>query len=338
MSYGKATPLPAGDRPAQGVLPDRGPRRPAADPREGRPGKLLTLDRALEPTLPGAARAARRAGRRPGVAGARSRRSAGSGRSTRSSGCSCARARCSRCCSSSRTCTGSTPRPRRCSTAWWRACRPRALLLLVNYRPEYEHALGHARRTTRSSASIRCPPRAPRSCSRRCSATDPGSGPLKRLLIERTEGNPFFLEESVRTLVETGVLGGRARRLPAGAGRSRRIQVPATVQAVLAARIDRLPPEDKRLLQAAAVIGKDVPLRAARRRSPRLPEDGAAPGARPPAGRRVPLRDEPLPRPRVHLQARAHPRGRLRQPARRSGAARCTRASWARSSGCGRTD
>jgi hypothetical protein len=78
-------------------------------------------------------------------------------------------------------------------------------------------------------------------------------------LIARTEGNPFFLEESVRTLVETGVLVGEpgayrlAQALPT-------IQVPATVQAVLAARIDRLPSEEKRLLQTAAVIGTEVPL------------------------------------------------------------------------------
>jgi tetratricopeptide (TPR) repeat protein len=82
--------------------------------------------------------------------------------------------------------------------------------------------------------------------------------PLKRLLIARTEGNPFFLEESVRTLVETRVLVGEpgayrlAQDLPT-------IHVPATVQAVLAARIDRLEPEEKRLLQTAAVIGTAVP-------------------------------------------------------------------------------
>ncbi|HEY7492988.1 MAG TPA: tetratricopeptide repeat protein, partial [Candidatus Tectomicrobia bacterium] len=87
---------------------------------------------------------------------------------------------------------------------------------------------------------------------------DPSLEPLKRLLIERTEGNPFFLEESVRTLVETGVLVGTpgayrlVQALPT-------IQVPATVQAVLAARIDRLAPEAKRLLQTAAVIGTEVP-------------------------------------------------------------------------------
>src|SRR5262249_53453746 len=68
----------------------------------------------------------------------------------------------------------------------------------------------------------------------------------------------FFLEESVRTLVETGVLVGErgAYRL---AKPLESLQVPATVQAVLAARIDRLPAEDKRLLQTAAVIGTEVP-------------------------------------------------------------------------------
>ena len=82
--------------------------------------------------------------------------------------------------------------------------------------------------------------------------------PLKRMLIERTEGNPFFLEESVQTLAETEALSGdrgayRMTQRPAT------WQLPATVQAILAARLDRLLPEDKRLLQAASVIGKDVP-------------------------------------------------------------------------------
>jgi predicted ATPase len=88
---------------------------------------------------------------------------------------------------------------------------------------------------------------------------DPSLTPLTPRLLARTQGNPFFLEESVRTLVETGVLVGEpgvyrlGQALPA-------IQVAATVQAVLAARIDRLPPEAKRLLQTAAVIGHEVPL------------------------------------------------------------------------------
>lgn len=81
---------------------------------------------------------------------------------------------------------------------------------------------------------------------------------VKEFLIERTKGNPFFLEELVRTMLETGVLEGER-----GAYRVAKsldsIQVPASVQAVLSARIDRLAPDDKRLLQAASVIGKDVP-------------------------------------------------------------------------------
>ena len=87
---------------------------------------------------------------------------------------------------------------------------------------------------------------------------EPALEPLKRLLIERTEGNPFFLEESVRTLVETQVLVGERGRYSI-AKALQTIQVPATVQAVLAARTDRLPPEEKRLLQTASVIGKDIP-------------------------------------------------------------------------------
>src|SRR5207247_251822 len=82
---------------------------------------------------------------------------------------------------------------------------------------------------------------------------------LKQMLIVRTGGNPFFLEESVRTLVEMGMLVGApgAYRL---AQPLASLQMPATVQAVLAARIDRLPPEEKHVLQTTAVIGTEVPL------------------------------------------------------------------------------
>ena len=90
--------------------------------------------------------------------------------------------------------------------------------------------------------------------------------------------------------------------------------MPATVQAVLAARIDRLPPEEKRLLQTAAVIGKDVPF-ALLQAIADAARGGAAPRPRPPPGRGVPLRDAPLPGPRVHVQARADPRGGVREPA-----------------------
>jgi class 3 adenylate cyclase/tetratricopeptide (TPR) repeat protein len=131
------------------------------------------------------------------------------------------------------------------------------LLLLVNYRPEYQHAWG----SKTCYRQLRIDPLPSESAEELLEALlgDAAElGPLKRLLIERTEGNPFFLEESVRTLVETKVLAGErgAYRL---AKASQTLQIPATAQAILAARIDRLAPEDKRLLQAASVIGKDVP-------------------------------------------------------------------------------
>jgi class 3 adenylate cyclase/tetratricopeptide (TPR) repeat protein len=134
------------------------------------------------------------------------------------------------------------------------------ILLLVNYRPEYQHAWG-----PRSSyRQLRLDPLAPDSARVLLGAllgANSGLDPFKQLLVERTGGNPFFLEESVRALVETGALvGQRGTYRLASASGGPSIQVPATVQAVLTARIDRLPSEDKRLLQGAAVIGKDVPL------------------------------------------------------------------------------
>jgi class 3 adenylate cyclase/tetratricopeptide (TPR) repeat protein len=138
------------------------------------------------------------------------------------------------------------------------------LLLLVNYRPEYQHGWGSKTYYTQ----LRLDPLPPASAEAVLDVLlgDGGgaqqAGPLqalKQLLSERTEGNPFFLEESVRTLVETGVLVGEPGdyRLVQPVDR---LQMPATVQAVLAARLDRLPPEEKRLLQTAAVVGTEVPL------------------------------------------------------------------------------
>jgi tetratricopeptide (TPR) repeat protein len=131
------------------------------------------------------------------------------------------------------------------------------LLLLTNYRPEYEH--GWTRKTYYSQ--VRLDPLTAESADallRSLVGEDPELESLKALLITRTEGNPFFLEESVRTLIETNVLSGGpgAYRITKAVDQA---QVPVTVQAMLAARIDRLPPDDKRLLQSAAVLGKDVP-------------------------------------------------------------------------------
>jgi tetratricopeptide (TPR) repeat protein len=82
--------------------------------------------------------------------------------------------------------------------------------------------------------------------------------PLKRLIIERTEGNPFFVEEIVQALFEDGVLQRNGSVKLAKSMNA--VKVPTTVQAVLAARIDRLPAEAKELLQTLAVIGREFSL------------------------------------------------------------------------------
>jgi tetratricopeptide (TPR) repeat protein len=149
------------------------------------------------------------------------------------------------------------------------------ILLLVNYRPEYQHAWGSRTYYTQ----LRIDPLPPESAEALLNALlgeDRTLEPLKRVLIERTEGNPFFLEESVQALVETKVLVGereayRMTKAP------EQWSIPATPQAILAARIDRLAPEDKRLLQAASVIGKDVPF-ALLQAIADVPEDSLRPG------------------------------------------------------------
>lgn len=131
------------------------------------------------------------------------------------------------------------------------------VLLLVNYRPKYHHGWGSKAAYTQ----LRLDPLSS------TQATDllhgllgahPTLAPLLPRLVARTAGNPFFLEESVCTLVETGVLVGTPgayhvpQALPA-------MPMPMTVHAVLATRIDRLPPDEKHLLHTAAVIGTPVP-------------------------------------------------------------------------------
>jgi tetratricopeptide (TPR) repeat protein len=131
------------------------------------------------------------------------------------------------------------------------------MLLLVNYRPEYCHGWGQKT----YYGQLRLDPLPPESTGELLEGllgSDPSLQPLKSILVSNTEGNPLFLEESVRTLVDMNALVGER-----GAYRLARavetVRVPATVQAILAARVDRLPPEEKRLLETAAVIGKDFP-------------------------------------------------------------------------------
>ena len=147
------------------------------------------------------------------------------------------------------------------------------VLLLVNYRPEYEHRWGKKTYYTQLRLES-LPPESTGELLHALLGDAPGLEPLKQML--RRRGNPFFLEETVRTLVETKALDGER-----GAYRLVRpvqsLQIPATVQAILAARIDRLPVEDKQLLQTASVIGKDVPS-AILTAIAELPEEALRPG------------------------------------------------------------
>jgi class 3 adenylate cyclase/tetratricopeptide (TPR) repeat protein len=132
------------------------------------------------------------------------------------------------------------------------------VLLLTTYRPGY--AVRWAAKTYYTQLALdRLTPQEVEELLHALLGEEPRLVPLMQLLTERTEGNPFFLEESVRMLAESQVLAG-ARGAHRLAKPLQTIRVPATVQAVLAARIDRLPTEEKDLLQTAAGIGKQLPL------------------------------------------------------------------------------
>jgi hypothetical protein len=162
------------------------------------------------------------------------------------------------------------------------------LLLLVNYRPEYRHQWNNKSYYTQ----IRLEPlreenaeqmldmllSAPLTRSVRLiepalrnggdewgargsepRADEGGLAPLRRLIIEKTEGNPFFIEELVQALLEQGILqrtAAGAAGLPSLTRSLAELRLPPTVQAVLASRIDRLAPREKELLQTLAVIGR----------------------------------------------------------------------------------
>ena len=131
------------------------------------------------------------------------------------------------------------------------------VLLLVNYRPEYRHGWG----SKTHYAQLRLDPLAQESAEELLGALvgdDAALQPLRRLIIEKTHGNPFFMEETVQVLLDEGVLvrnGAVTLTRPLG-----ELKIPPTVQAILAARIDRLPADEKELLQTLAVIGKEFPL------------------------------------------------------------------------------
>jgi len=130
-------------------------------------------------------------------------------------------------------------------------------LVVVNFRPEY-HAAWMARASYRQ---LPLPPLGPEATEELLAdlvGRDASLVVLAERIHERTRGTPFFVEEVVISLVESGRLAGSrgAYRLVAPL---EAIEIPSTVQAVLAARIDRLPEREKRLLQIASVIGRQVP-------------------------------------------------------------------------------
>jgi class 3 adenylate cyclase/tetratricopeptide (TPR) repeat protein len=129
-------------------------------------------------------------------------------------------------------------------------------LLVVNFRPGFTAPLmqrSHYRQIT-------MPPLAPAQASmllRDHFGNDPSLALLSRNIIERAQGNPFFLEEIVNALVERGDFEGEkgAYRLKGGVDA---IPLPATVQAVVAARIDRLDENTKQVLEIASVVGREI--------------------------------------------------------------------------------
>jgi len=131
------------------------------------------------------------------------------------------------------------------------------VLLLVNYRPEYRH--GWSSKTY--YAQLRLDPLGQESAEELLDALlgdDSSLQPLKRLIIEKTHGNPFFMEETVQVLLDEGVLvrNGEVKLTKPLS----ELRIPPTVQVILASRIDRLPAEEKDLLQTLAVMGKEFPL------------------------------------------------------------------------------
>ena len=135
------------------------------------------------------------------------------------------------------------------------------LLLLVNYRPEFQHTWG----SKTYYSQLRLDPLGPEEAHALLTALLGDSAalqPLKQFILAKTAGNPFFMEEMVQTLVDQGVLrhdpaGGMQLVSPVTSGALAALQLPPTVQGVLAARIDRLPAEEKALLQTLAVLGKE---------------------------------------------------------------------------------
>src|SRR5213596_3254132 len=127
-------------------------------------------------------------------------------------------------------------------------------LLLLNFRPEF-HAAWMGRSYYQQLSVAPLGREATREMISDLLGHDPSVVELRELIRERTQGNPFFIEEVVHALAASGALAGERgayRRTSSAAD----LDVPATVQSLLAARVDALADSDKLVLQTAAVIGK----------------------------------------------------------------------------------
>jgi class 3 adenylate cyclase/tetratricopeptide (TPR) repeat protein len=130
------------------------------------------------------------------------------------------------------------------------------LMLILEYRPEFRHEW----HTYSGFKELPIPPLSLAGAEELLKSllgTDRSLIAVRRILVERAQGNPFFIEELVRSLAEANVLVGEPGAYRASSA-VETVQVPETVQEVLAARIDRLAKEEKFLLQTASVIGLDI--------------------------------------------------------------------------------
>ena len=126
-------------------------------------------------------------------------------------------------------------------------------LVLISYRPEYRGALSRVPGAP-SIALARLSDSETAALVSQLLGAHPSVAGLATMIAERAAGNPFFAEEIVRELGERGVLRGNRGTYMSMADVAE-VSMPATVQATIAARIDRLNPKAKRTLSAAAVIG-----------------------------------------------------------------------------------
>ena len=282
--------LPARDRPPQGLLcRSRTGTTRARSARRSR-GKLLDAGRGPRADAAGVARPAGRARGRRRVAGARPAAAAPAHPRRRSSGSCCGRARSSRSCSSFEDLHWIDAETQALLDSLVESLPAARLLLLVNYRPEYQHALGRqdllqpaparpaARRSRRASCWMRSSAATP--ASRRSSSSS-SSGPRATRSSWRRACGPWWRRGAGRASAGAYRLVNGSERSTCRP-RSRRCWRRASTGCRAGGQA---------LLQTASVIGKDVPGRAARRRSRRARRTALRRRARPPAGRRVPVRD-----------------------------------------------